>query len=97
MGTKRIGDCRRQCGYCCTLQPWADDQELLERARAVFSTPPFPGLTDEGACKNLMWKDGLAVCADYEHRPDPCRHYPATMIDTLLAPHCGYTLVQIDP
>lgn len=72
--------CER-CGRCCTeitMHTKSLDAKLYWELHGIECRELEDGTIEAvipARCERLTMKDGVAVCSDYEHRPDTCRRH----------------------
>lgn len=76
-------NCKKRCGYCCTLRvklSWLDILRIMlakERGFAVKGTDGKRYIKMIGSkCYFLTKKNGKPFCRIYNYRPRACRIYP---------------------
>lgn len=80
-----VFECKKSCGYCCTLRVRLSLFDIIRIMRAGYKKKHFlekdlrgkPVIKMvNGKCYFLHRKNGKARCKIYEHRPKVCREYP---------------------
>jgi len=89
-GYIRKGKCTR-CGACETI-------DTLPIRIKVYQLFGLSWVAHAAPCPHFYWDDGKATCAIYgsSKRPWMCEAFPASPIDILALPTCGYTFIDGD-
>lgn len=84
---ERIGQCNRFCGRCCSVARWRQHPQFADQLEAFFIEM---GESERGECAQLVWRNGQAVCAIYDERPEICRVFPNHPLSIEILPECTF-------